>query len=151
MSLTCCEGVAGIQTHSNSGLISHFIYDALQLGELTPDRTALTAHVLQHWPHEAEKTRRHYQFDIHINHYIIFLSNLPKRLIQINCFGSCCSFLKLRAVFAIASVFLLALHCSVFLSHQRHLGYVGQKDCGMSPGSQQCEASSQFCTLKVMY
>lgn len=45
---TCCEGVAGIQTHSHSGLVSHFVYDALQLGECATHRTALTAHVLQH-------------------------------------------------------------------------------------------------------
>lgn len=46
--LTCGEGVAGVQTHPHSGLVSHFVYDAPQLGELAAHRCALTAHVLQH-------------------------------------------------------------------------------------------------------
>ncbi len=48
LSLTGRKGVAGIQTHSHSGLVSHFVYDALQLRELTTHCTALTTHVLQH-------------------------------------------------------------------------------------------------------
>lgn len=46
--LTCCKGVAGVQTHRHPGLVSHFVNDALQLREVAAHRIALTAHVLQH-------------------------------------------------------------------------------------------------------
>lgn len=54
VSLTCSEGMAGIQTHSHSGLVPHFIDDAPQLREGAPHRATLTAHVLQHWVHGGE-------------------------------------------------------------------------------------------------
>lgn len=50
-SLTCCKSMAGIQTHPHPGLVPHFVYDALQLREVTAHRRALAAHVLKHWPH----------------------------------------------------------------------------------------------------
>lgn len=51
VNLTCCESMAGIQTHPHPGLVPHFVYDALQLREVTAHRRALATHVLQHWPH----------------------------------------------------------------------------------------------------
>lgn len=48
VSLTCRKSMASIQAHSHSGLVPHFVYDVLQLRELTAHRTTLTAHVLQH-------------------------------------------------------------------------------------------------------
>lgn len=54
--LTCSEGMAGIQTHSHSALVPHFIDDAPQLREAAPHRTTLTAHVLQHWVQGGEAT-----------------------------------------------------------------------------------------------
>lgn len=55
-SLTCSESMAGIQTHSHSALVPHFIDDAPQLREPAPHRAALTAHVLQHWVQGGEAT-----------------------------------------------------------------------------------------------
>lgn len=56
LSLTCSKGMAGIQTHSHSGLVSHFIDDAPQLREGAPHRATLAAHILQHWVHGGEAT-----------------------------------------------------------------------------------------------
>lgn len=55
VSLTCCEGMTGIQTHSNSALVPHFVYDSPQLGELATHCAALTAHILQHWANRESK------------------------------------------------------------------------------------------------
>lgn len=102
---------------------------------------------------EGKGKKRHYQFDtpIHIQ-YFPPCYNTWYTSIGLGC---PCSVLKhsLRADFASASVFLQAFHCSVFLSHQWHLGYASQKDCGLRHESQVmqhwCQVCSQFCKLKV--
>lgn len=145
--------MAGIQTHPHPGLVPHFVYDALQLREVTAHCRALATHVLQHWPHwgGTEKrpplllghTHRTWQPQhlIHMQNWLCLHLFIPEAQ------SGDLFFLHRLCVFSGIQA------CSVFLSYKWHLRYVSQIDCSgaqwITSNAVWCQLCSQFWTFNV--